>query len=691
MSAAEREELQQYLNSHGIEAKLNELLNKLVGETPPEPFAWLAEQLAASAPAPSVTWPSPQTAAADPCMPSLARQWDAVLTFQGRAGAAGAPAASASAPAPAAASKKAAAAAPAAAAAAAEGGGGGSKDKDAKKAAKAEEKRKKEEEKERKRKEREEMERKKLEGPDVPSVTLENFMEHPFGQLNIQSHCTTPRVWSDVGDLTAARKGETVWLRVRLHNSRKQSAKLGFLVLRQRLATVQAVVQGKDLAAFACSLPKESVLDVCAEVTVPPEPVVSCTQSAVELNVTRAYCITKAAVRLPLQVEDAARSEKEVVEQKLPRVAQDTRLDNRVIDLRTAANQGILRMQSEVCALFREFLLERGFTEIHSPKMIATASEGGADVFRLNYFDRYAYLAQSPQLYKQMSLMADMGKVFEIGPVFRSEKSFTHRHMTEFVGLDLEMTFHDDYHEVLEVLEGLFLHIFDGLNTRCAKEIEAVRAQYPFANLQYPKPALRLTYPEAVKLLREHGPAIGAEQQVKLEAAMAAAKAAGDDETARDLENQLKDMKAHLATVPTHGDDEDISTKDEKLLGAVMHRTKGTDFYVIDKFPACLRPFYTMKDPDDPKWSNSYDIFIRGEEVTSGAQRIHDPDLLLKNAESLGVDLGPIADYVNSFNYGAFPHAGGGIGLERVVMLFLGLANIRQSSMFPRDPSRLTP
>ena len=263
--------------------------------------------------------------------------------------------------------------------------------------------------------------------------------------------------------------------------------------------------------------------------------------------------------------------------------------------------------------------------------------------------------------------------------------------MTEFTGLDLEMTFKDDYHEVLDVLEGVFLHIFEGINERCANELEAVREQYPFADLKFSYPTLRLNYFEAVQLLREHGPKIGAERLAALEAEQSAAASEGDDEREKELASLVKDMREHLKTVPGHGDDEDLSTRDEKLLGAVISKVKGTDFYVIDKFPAALRPFYTMADPDDPRWSNSYDIFIRGEEVTSGAQRIHDPKLLLENASKLGVDLSPIQDYVDSFQYGAFPHAGGGIGMERVVMLFLALDNIRQSSMFPRDPSRLSP
>ena len=657
-----------------------QLLNRLVYATPPRPFAWLADELSAASIAHGPTWPSPEAAAADPAIASLSRQWEGVLGFQS-SGQSAAPTAPASAPAP---SGGASSGAPA-------GGAAPAGDKDAKKAAKAEEKRKKEEEKERKRKEREEAEKRKADGPEVHTLTLLNFMDHDFGQLDIQSHGTTTRKWSDVGDLTPALKGTSVWMRVRIHNTRKQSAKLGFLVLRQRLFTVQAVVQGKDLASFACGLPKESVIDVFAEVTVPPEPVASCTQSGVELNVKRVYSITKAMARLPLQLDDAARTEEEVTRLKLPRVEQNTRLDNRVIDLRTTANQGIFRIQSEVCALFREYLCGKGFNEIHSPKMIATASEGGSDVFRLTYFNRYAYLAQSPQLYKQMSLMADMNRVFEIGPVFRSERSYTHRHMTEFTGLDLEMTFKDHYHEVLTVLEEVFLHIFEGINARCGAEIKAVRAQYPFVDLKFGRPALRLRYPEAIALLREHGPAMGKERLAALEAQQAAASAAGNDEDARDLAQQIIDMREHLKTVPTHADDEDISTRDEKLLGAVINRHKDTDFYVIDKFPAALRPFYTMADPDDPKWSNSYDIFIRGEEVTSGAQRIHDPTMLLSNAARLGVDLTPIKDYVESFSFGAFPHAGGGIGMERVVMLFLGLDNIRKSSMFPRDPTRLTP
>lgn len=330
-------------------------------------------------------------------------------------------------------------------------------------------------------------------------------------------------------------------------------------------------------------------------------------------------------------------------------VGQDVRLDYRVIDLRAPANLAIFKIQNYVGRLFREFLYKEDFTEIHTPKLIGTASEGGADVFKLGYFGGDAYLAQSPQLYKQMAVQGDLMKVFEIGPVFRAEKSFTHRHLTEFVGCDLEMKIKSSYSEVLDVLDGLFISIFDTIQTKFKTELEVISKQYPFTPFQFNKKKnLRMSYPEAIELLRKEG-----NQEI--------------------------------------GDLDDISTPQEKLLGAIVKKKFGTDFFFLDKFPLKKRPFYTMPCPKDKNYSNSYDLFIRGEEIASGAQRIHDPDLLKQRAKELGVDLTPIQAYVDCFKYGAWPHGGAGIGLERVAMLFLGLRNIRKTSMFPRDPKRLSP
>jgi aspartyl-tRNA synthetase len=551
-------------------------------------------------------------------------------------------------------------------------GGGKNAEKKAKKDA---EKKAKEEEKVRKLAEQKAASDAKHKGPDVANMDYEN---NDFGNMMMQSQRRTDRQWLSVKVLKPDLKDQTVWIRARVHNSRKQGGKLCFLTLRNDLCTVQAVVMGAEMAGYAGNLPDESVVDIFGTIECPEKPITSCSQSLVEVQVKKLFCIGRSTA-LPLQLADCSRSEAEFAKDpSLVRPGQDARLDNRIIDLRTVANQGIFRIQSTVCHLFREYLGTQGFTEIHTPKMIATASEGGADVFKLDYFDGYAYLAQSPQLYKQAALMSDLPKVFEIGPVFRSEKSFTHRHMTEFTGLDMEMCFKEHYHEVLETLDALFNHIFKGLNEKCSDEIEAVRAQFPFEDLKWKYPCTKFHYRDAVALLKEHGPAYLAEDL---------ANVAKDD-----LEAYNKKLiQDHLASVLVHEEDEDISTKDEKLLGMIIHNTHGEDFYMIDKFPSALRPFYTMRDSEDDKWANAYDIFLRGEEITSGAQRIHLPEMLGKNAAEIGVDLSPIQWYVDAFKYGAFPHAGGGIGMERVVMLFLKLDNIRKSSMFPRDPKRLTP
>jgi len=270
-------------------------------------------------------------------------------------------------------------------------------------------------------------------------------------------------------------------------------------------------------------------------------------------------------------------------------------------------------------------------------------------VFEVTYFQRKAYLAQSPQLHKQMCIAADFERVFEIAPVFRAEDSNTARHMTEFVGLDLEMAFEEHYHEVLGLIEQMFLFIFNELKSKYAREIQVIRRQYPIEEFLIPQDGKvpRLRFSEGIAMLREAG---------------------------REVDEY-----------------EDLSTEDEKFLGQLVRDKYNTDFYVLDKFPLAVRPFYTMPDPENPKLSNSYDAFLRGQEILSGAQRVHDADLLEERMRSLNVDPTPLEDYINAFRWGAPPHAGGGIGLERVVFLFLGLGNIRRATLFPRDPKRLRP
>ena len=285
---------------------------------------------------------------------------------------------------------------------------------------KAEEKAKKDAEKAARQAQRGAAQAAKLEAAVVtaPELTTLELEKHQCGNLFIQSNRRTHREWSAARDLVPALKGQKVWIRGRLATSRKQGKTLCFVQLRQSMYTVQAVVFAKegDLVAYAAAIPRESVVDIYGEISVPEAPIESCTQQQVELQVEKLFCVSRSTPELPLQLEDAARPDADLAaDPELPRVNQDVRLNNRVLDLRTPANQAIFRLQSGVCELFRGFLSSQGFTEIHSPKLVGTASEGGADVFKVDYFGGAAYLAQSPQLYKQMALMADLDRVFEVG------------------------------------------------------------------------------------------------------------------------------------------------------------------------------------------------------------------------------------------------------------------------------------
>lgn len=516
---------------------------------------------------------------------------------------------------------------------------------------------------EREAKKRAELEAKAKAEAEIAAANAHIFGDYPL----IQSQTITDRTWTRVEDLNASLEGQEVLVRARVHNVRA-TGKMSFVTLRQATATVQAVVFKGDnahLQKFINGIPKESVVDITGKVTVPEAPVTSTTQGDVELQIVKAFTVSKANALLPFQLEDASRPDsvyeeieeeekkalaegREYTGKKYPHVSQDTRLDYRWIDLRTPANQAIMRISSGVCTFFREFLLKKNFVEIQTPKLLGGASEGGAAVFELKYFGEDACLAQSPQLYKQMAAAcSDLERVFEIGPVFRAENSNTHRHLCEFHGLDLEMAINEHYYEVLDLFSELFIYIFDSLNKYFKRELEAVRAQHPFEDLQYLTPTLRLTYQEGIAMLKEAGAEIE--------------------------------------------DGDDLNTAQERLLGKLVKEKYKTDFFMMDKYPMEVRPFYTMPDPENPKYSNSYDFFLRGEEIVSGAQRVHDPELLTKIAIEKEIEVSTIQSYIDSFKHGALPHGGGGVGLERVVMLFLGLPNIRKTSMFPRDPRRLHP
>ena len=506
----------------------------------------------------------------------------------------------------------------------------------------------------------------KQEEKELVIPTLTQREGNVWGELEIvQSGKIEDIEFTELKDLNKEMDGKTVWLRARIQNSRV-TGKVAFMVLRQRLFTLQTVSSlsetlTADFLTFLKGIPKESIVDIKGKIMKVSESVKSCSIQDIELHVESLILINRTMKQLPFEMKDASRKmdlhqtaimDKEEegegdADNKESIVGLKTRLDNRIIDLRTPANQGIFRVQSAVCTLYREFLLSQGFIEIHTPKLLGGASEGGSNVFKFDYFGKSGCLAQSPQLYKQMMIMADFEKVFEIGPVFRAENSNTHRHLCEFTGLDGEMEIKQHYFEVLDVIGNLFNHMFKGLETRYAKELAVINEQFEFEPFKFLEEPLKLTFAEGVALLKE----------------------AGVDQDPHD----------------------DLSTETEKILGGLVREKYNTDFYMLHQYPEEARPFYTMLDKEDPRFTCSYDVFMRGEEIISGAQRIHDPVLLAKRAEEKGIEVASIQDYIDSFSYGAYPHGGWGVGLERVVMLYLNVGNVRRTSAFPRDPKRISP
>lgn len=468
--------------------------------------------------------------------------------------------------------------------------------------------------------------------------------------------------------------GPQIVFRGVVENARAQGAKLTFITFRQGLDTIQAVVAeseslSRQMVKFAGKIPSESVVLVHGLVKKPKELVKSTTIQHLELHVKKLFVVAKADAQLPMQVTDAERpipaegEDEKTEDDGRPIVGLNTRLNNRVIDLRGKHNTAIFAIKDGVINLFQEFLRSKKFIGVNSPRLLGAPSEGGASVFEVKYFNTKAFLAQSPQLYKQMLIASRFERVMEVGPIFRAENSNTARHLTEFTGLDMEMAFEEDYHEVVGLLEELMLYICNGLRTRYSRETDLVRSIYQVEEFKLPEAGKvpRLPFSEGVQMLRDDGVDVG--------------------------------------------EFDDLSTPDEKRLGALVLKKYGTDFYVLDKYPLAIRPFYTMPsaetqaayDPKNPNagTSNSYDFFMRGQEIMSGAQRIHDSAFLEKRMRECVTPVDPknegLKDYVNAFKYGCPPHAGGGIGLERIVMLWLGLPNVRLASLFPRDPNRLAP
>ena len=323
-------------------------------------------------------------------------------------------------------------------------------------------------------------------------------------------------------------------------------------------------------------------------------------------------------------------------------LSMDTELSLRPVTLRAPRARAVFRIQAAVCRAFREFLQEEDFTEIHTPKLGRAGAEGGSSQFRVDYFGRKAVLAQSPQLYKQV-MVGVFERVYEIGPVFRAEKHATQRHLNEYTSLDLEMGFLHSFTDLMALEQGFLRRLVDLLRREYAGELALLGAELPDA---------------------QHIPAVRFDEAKRL-----AAEAYG-----------------YAIREPY-----DLEPEEEQHIGRYAKEVWGSDFVFVTHYPGRKRPFYTMDDPEDPRYTLSFDLLFRGVEITTGGQRIHNYGQQVEKLKARGMEPEDFSGYLLFHKHGAPPHGGLGIGLERLTMQLCGLDNIRRASLFPRDRTRLEP
>ncbi len=395
--------------------------------------------------------------------------------------------------------------------------------------------------------------------------------------------------------------------------------KIKFLVLRDATGEIQITASEEKVAAGVFEMldriPRESVILVEGEIKDSKK-----APGGKEI-VPKDIIVLNRAEDLPIDTSESSKTE-------LPK-----RLDFRFLDFHRKKTQAIFRIQSEIANAFRGHFYERGFLEMQPPCIISAASEGGTELFPVQYFERKAYLAQSPQLYKQM-IACSMEKTFMITPVWRAEKHNTPRHINEIRQMDIEMAFTNQM-EVMKELEGVVKYIVKRVLENCKEELKILDVK----SLKIPK-GIYLSYEEAIK--KVHG---------------------------------------NLG--------EDFTPEQERKL-CNMH--KG-DIVFTHSWPSLIKPFYIMPKDENPKakYSEGFDALYLGVEISSGGQRIHLPELLIKRLKAKGLNPKNFKDYIDSFRYGAPPHAGWSIGLERITQMICGLDNIKEATMFPRDRDRLTP
>ena len=402
----------------------------------------------------------------------------------------------------------------------------------------------------------------------------------------------------------------------------RELGKLTFLLLRDSTGIVQVTAKAgvtEPKLIESMSLPKESVVRITGTVKLNSQ-----ARAGFEIAPTKIEDLNPLSTRIPFEVTG-----------KVP-VDLDVRLNYRYIDIRRLETAAVFNIQSTILSSFRNTLIKEGFKEIRTPSIVAEATEGGAELFPVQYFENKAYLAQSPQLYKQLAIIGGMDRVFIITPVFRAEKSNTTAHLTESTQMDVEMGF-ATADDAVSLLSAVVSNIVSDVKDKNKKDLETLGV----TDLDVPHVKV-IAYGDLIKALQAKGGGI------KM----------GDD----------------------------ISREHEEAL----YKLYG-DAVIVRDYPSDIRAFYSMPKADNPELSESYDFIYKGLEISSGAQRIHDPDVLTEAIRKRGMDPKNFEFYINAFRCGAPPHAGWSIGLERITMKICGLGNIRESSLFPRDRKRIAP
>lgn len=428
----------------------------------------------------------------------------------------------------------------------------------------------------------------------------------------------------------AKHTGQTVRLNGWVQTVRDQGS-LCFLMIRDVTGVVQAVATRESGPALdqAKHLSLESVVRITGLAKEEKQ-----APGGLEVAISQLDVLSSADPELPIPVVEKDENETDI----------NTRLDWRWLDLRKPQKQLIQLILTAYESACRDYWLQHHYIQIHSPKLMSTPSESGAELFEVKYFDRKAYLAQSPQFYKQMAMAAGFERVFEIGPVFRAEPSFTTRHATEFTGYDAEISFIESHETVMTTHEEILIYALTQLKEQFG---EAIKQYFGQAMVVPSQPFPRITMAEAKQLLQ-------------------------------------------AANVPSEREG-DLSPEEERRLSEIMQERHQHEFVFVIDYPIAVRPFYHMRHDDDPALTKSFDLLWKGVELTTGAQREHRYDVLVEQLKEKGLTQEPLQFYLNFFRYGCPPHGGYGHGPERFIMKLLDLESIREVSYLYRGVKRLTP